>query len=740
VPWIPYYSEGATVITPSYAGPQYELPGPLWVPTAMADYFRIGPPWGMVNYLKNPSFEINPMGGNIGNASTGGHNVDAWTPTSGATVTSGHATFHPSYQGFQSMRLVTPSIGDNTIWLTASVPVPSMGVFGFDAFVCTDVPSYSMYLQVRGSGAAYSNTIINDIQVDIPAGTWMRLFTAADMTVATMAFQTSVQAVVRGEGPSGHLYISGVRLAHLPTGMDMMGSYYAVASQQATYTAIDQPGDLGAPFIYFGKRYASWNARWPAHPDWDANQPVGQAVEVGSMIPPGSLETGQGLIEQVFSETNLRDGSELLYERFPNREWTVPFIFQASGNETIRNMHRAAVPTNVIDYRPQGASWVTRFDIMAAQVTQDRDVRYERAQIHRGAIEIKTRPWGYSPTVMSFCVGATSYTGGNVFSFAGSVIGDLPAPLRMHMRLATNMYPRFHQFLAVQGFHPSTQCFAIQPVFYYSSVGSLNASFRHTNWLGGASYTIAMHAGAWASAGQSYMFSALLPTQLSVMGGLARIYLNAGGTDSLRAVNATSTVAIELFNDYNQRTVVVLSRASTQTASIASKMLTQPLYDCGLFGHNQTQPYFTDFPVSENFFARPVPSQGISSAASVLIAVNSFLMVAANPKMFRSAVVASNSLVGNNTYNDLVVDPYSPLAKVSGYDTWQPSSYDYSLDGYLRGDANFVAASGYTLAVLPIWSEEAVYSFQSPPNTFVTNPTVGVRMNLSYMPRWLFVR
>lgn len=155
------------------------------------------------------------------------------------------------------------------------------------------------------------------------------------------------------------------------------------------------------------------------------------SLEIGSTLLPDQVDWGTDLLSQRYVQTVQAEGGILAVEQAPNRKITLPFIYKGTSpddaNQFLQKLQSVVLPGNVVDVRPEGASWITRFDIEGARVIAHRDIRYHRQSIMQGTVELSTRPWGYTPTWMI----AASVTAQKPFQpFAASVIGDLPAHSR----------------------------------------------------------------------------------------------------------------------------------------------------------------------------------------------------------------------------------------------------------------------------------------------------------------------
>lgn len=152
------------------------------------------------------------------------------------------------------------------------------------------------------------------------------------------------------------------------------------------------------------------------------------SMEIGSTLIPDQVDWGVDLLNQRYVQTVQAQGGIQAVELAPNRKITLPFIYKGSSpdiaNQYISALQSVTQPGNILDIRPEGASWITRFDIEGGRVLAHRDIRYHRQGIIQGTLELSTRPWGYTPTWM---IAGSVASIGNFVPFAGSVIGDVPA-------------------------------------------------------------------------------------------------------------------------------------------------------------------------------------------------------------------------------------------------------------------------------------------------------------------------
>lgn len=159
------------------------------------------------------------------------------------------------------------------------------------------------------------------------------------------------------------------------------------------------------------------------------------SLEIGSTLVPDQVDWGTDLLNDRYVQTVQSEGGVLAVEQAPNRKITLPFIFKGAtadaADQYLSALQSVTRPGNVLDVRPENASWITRFDVEGGRVIAKRDVRYHRQGIIQGTVELSTRPWGYTATWM---IAASIASTKPFVPFAGSVIGDLPAHARWTFR------------------------------------------------------------------------------------------------------------------------------------------------------------------------------------------------------------------------------------------------------------------------------------------------------------------
>lgn len=161
-------------------------------------------------------------------------------------------------------------------------------------------------------------------------------------------------------------------------------------------------------------------------------------MEIGSTLIPDGVNWGTDLLNQRYVQTVQAEGGILAVEQAPNRKITLPFIYKGTSvddaNQFLQRLQYVTQPGNTLDVRPEGASWITRFDIEGGRVLANRDIRYHRQAIMQGTLELSTRPWGYTATWM---IAASIAAAKPFIPFGASVIGDLPAHTRWSMYMTT---------------------------------------------------------------------------------------------------------------------------------------------------------------------------------------------------------------------------------------------------------------------------------------------------------------
>lgn len=189
--------------------------------------------------------------------------------------------------------------------------------------------------------------------------------------------------------------------------------------------------------IHVGAWGVSRLARYPAIATIDAQQPNGQALEIGSTIIAGQAQWGSDLVQKNYAQSLLTPGDPLAFERIPNRQIVFPYISRnASGNSHLfqRELERAIKPGNVIDVIPEDfqiaaaantpTGMYRRFDIVDGRVVNNEDLRYQRAGLARGELQVQTMPYPRAASYMVTSIVSSAGLPGAIY-----MPGDVPAPV-----------------------------------------------------------------------------------------------------------------------------------------------------------------------------------------------------------------------------------------------------------------------------------------------------------------------
>lgn len=694
----------------------------------MADYFRIGPPWGILNFIKDPTFNFPVASFN-----------DAWETPNGSSITT-NATCHPSLMQSNSAQIITAAssiVGDHLF--RASVPVPTVGYFVFECWVQALNGSANRHVRpyIFASGPNAFGELMASGAIPV-VGSWTRIVTVANLATTTTADTRSVWAVVaNASAPSGAftMRVAHPRLSIVPMPTDMVGSFYVGTKWYTQRNNV----------VWLGVQHSSVNAREPADPQFDFLQPCGQAVEIGSMMIPGEVDTGQDLIQQTYNQQVSERGGRLLFEAFPNRSWNIPFIMSAPSNvrdlgeQLMRTIGQVLRPSYVADFRPDGASYVTRFDIQGGRLLNQRDLRYHRGLIYRGTVELTTKPFGYTPTWMIMASLSAPFLGPSPTPFkleGASMVGDVPAPLRISMmsNIETINNSNVGGFLTVQNLLPSGLAFALSPLTKVN--GTVNGSFGRFAMMTASANTFAVTAGDMSRGTVIAAFS-ISSAQQRGLGRAARVFLNAGGFDDLRFCSASLPVVLRIQASTGKALYVTIPAASQ--GNIATSW--SGLFDCGVINFETGD----NIQLSRTFTISPATTlAAVASSGSAMMSFNSVLMVPADVETSRVYMMASHNISGGlfgvddtNAYVH-TVDSEDSVPRifwsVYGITFNQPSNRIYPNDQAIRGDYSFEAASNMNFGAIPMYYQPSMQS------GFLGHPTRYASFWLTYKPHWLFVR
>ncbi|HSW82997.1 MAG TPA: hypothetical protein VLH12_05955, partial [Usitatibacter sp.] len=403
----------------------------------MPDFVRVGPPYGAINLLHNPTLTGNytPRTQSRGFTAGAGDNwgIDKWQPGGAAPTTigswSGVATApDEAAVGFLGWDILKnqPTANSWQIYFAgatvggqiaaASIPLPAFqaggGPFMFEVWARSASPiglSVSVLASQPIGGTAavafpFSGTMIAGGTAI--SATWLRYLAVASLPSSANA----VIAISAASMASGNfVQLSCARFQAIPSLGDVGGTYFYG----------DTPNLLPAPVwpaTYLGAALRSYSARSlqtasyfiggvagmvSEFNPWDAQQPVGLAVEIGSAIIPDQADYGAAaLIDSRYIDSVSQEGGPLAYEDAKLRTWQLPLISRRDTPQGVQDLTAALqravrMPGAQLVFKAEGASNFTYFDIQGGYFAATRDVRYARAGLMRGSLRVDTTPFGY---------------------------------------------------------------------------------------------------------------------------------------------------------------------------------------------------------------------------------------------------------------------------------------------------------------------------------------------------------
>lgn len=256
------------------------------------------------------------------------------------------------------------------------------------------------------------------------------------------------------------------------------------------------------------------------------------SMEIGSTLIPDQVDWGTDLLNDRYVQTVQSEGGILAVELAPNRKITLPFIYKGTSvddsNQFLQRLQFVTQPGNTLDVRPEGASWITRFDIEGGRVLAHRDIRYHRQAIMQGTLELSTRPWGYTATWM---IAASVPTALPFIPFQASVIGDLPAHTRWIMRFQPQITSAVNPGGVIIGQH---QMPSYRTIWAANNNGAVPAS-------------VAVETFAANPSMQNWRQSNW-PGSSAVSADIAFAQMNVGGEPELQNMATTSRMFVNIYN------------------------------------------------------------------------------------------------------------------------------------------------------------------------------------------------
>jgi len=443
------------------------------------DWVRIGPPYGQINELIRPFVNTAAMASqDVQRFGVRGHwAADGWTtPTQGgpgSSIASWSITAVPGNQTLDASNFYNPvtQAAEARQWqIYSATAMPSGQILAYATVALPYMATAMMVFELVGGATFAAFPVVPEFSVAnpgeslypvavpsivgsvIPAAGSAAVFVMSrtylqaavptnssnlndEANFSSFRYATLIIRTAAAVASGAMLRIQMMRLSTLPvpwvgTGAgDLATSALGLASSLVG-TWYSQ-GDRG---IHIGPWGVSRLARFPAIATIDAQQPNGAAFEVGSAIIAGQAQWGSDLVQKNYAQSLLSPGDPLAFERIPNRSIVFPYISRhPSGNSHLfqREVDRAIKPGNVIDVIPEDAQarqvgsaggLYRRFDLVDGRVVNNEDIRYQRAGIARGEMQLTTLPYPRAASYVSIIPIATAGMPVNVF-----MPGDVPA-------------------------------------------------------------------------------------------------------------------------------------------------------------------------------------------------------------------------------------------------------------------------------------------------------------------------
>lgn len=463
-------------------------------------------------------------------------------------------------------------------------------------------------------------------------------------------------------------------------------------------------------------------------------------MEIGSTLVPDQVDWGTDLLNQSYVQTVQAQGGIQAVELAPNRKITLPFIFKGTSpdvaNQYLSALDFVTVPGNILDVRPEGASWITRFDIEGGRVLAHRDIRYHRQGIIQGTLELSTRPWGYTPTWMI----AASVTSQKPFiPFAASVIGDLPAYSRWGMYFTSNAGAQTTIGGVIIGQH---QMPSYRTVWGAQTGGAIVASNGPEN-IGGTPSTPFFSYAGWATTGgvaQDMRFAQMnvgAEPEIQNLASSTRAFISA----AFNAASVAGGFGVQLTNGTR-----LISRPAFLIKHLTAAGVTAPLsnayWDLGEVSKT-TMVTPDGVATALRLGLHPVPDNGVASIAGNVMSVDALILMP-NYGVFSIA----NSLDVNGSPGDVWGGPLAGQAsRQVMLDTklqrlWRQvpngSAMSNELTMGVRGNWPLilpVGASGPAgVVVAPVGNDPELLGVP------YMQASALMQIQITYQPRWLLFR
>jgi hypothetical protein len=152
--------------------------------------------------------------------------------------------------------------------------------------------------------------------------------------------------------------------------------------------------------------------------------------------------------EPQFAGNSLTDGDLFVSMTSSNREWTLPLLIVSTSNDalaaTVREINSHLKPRVTLEYREDGASNSTYFDVESAVLEADYRYQRNRQGVGKFTLKVWSRPFGHTGTTRIVATGVA--TGLEVIPIASlGLTGDAVAGLKLSPSFAQASIPNAEQ-------------------------------------------------------------------------------------------------------------------------------------------------------------------------------------------------------------------------------------------------------------------------------------------------------
>lgn len=471
---------------------------------------------------------------------------------------------------------------------------------------------------------------------------------------------------------------------------------------------------------------------------------VGSGMEVGSTILIEGTDWGQDLINIQYAQAVQSEGGPIAFTSIPNRQIKLPFIYRGTSvDDTHQHIQKLnttiTTPGNVLSFKPENASWATLFQIRGGRVTTQRDLRYARAQIIQGTIELSTEPFGYTPTWM---LAASTATVGQLTPIIGSVIGDVPAKALITMNVATCQASGVGVAGALVSWLPyqkrTNLGVDVAPGWYRATnmqsanVGSIGAVANNTvpQWNIGSN-------GAFPPEIGNTHYAQFLTPQAGNAGSVqasyrARHFVVGHLQDGASHTGAQVRVGWRGGQTTGGNVAPVSPWTYVSWPATLFPSQNSYLIDCGELTH---PPLNSGAQLTVQY--KPWPLQpGAASGPGLVVDVVAMLPVDSYLGYFTITPQDTSFLTSSsgNWSKTMVVDAYLNRAQTTDGNTFS----QFGLERY-RGPMPFLAPGLGEFCILGV-GVASLAAFTWPATYTIAVPSQVLGFNVLYQPRWLFVR